>query len=314
MNPDPQTLDDLVQVFLNSDPSIPRSDRTTSELEVKFGTMGVRPITRLDYDNVINELYNHGFSSANATGRTFMRIQNEYLDPHTGRTKMSNVRCEISSIEAIQQYCKSNSLSSIPGHALTFEQKMAVQRSDRSSYRPANNKEFNFRTSLQYEKILSPQSNMIRDLVSDWSNKKKLFRFINRVSFTHDTYPISVDLSIVKSSRRESERMIPEYTIEASRVFDDVENYEIELEIINSKTGSGTPWTKDMPQEFVVMLKSNIKIILSGLQQTHYPISYPEQDSILQSYMGLVVGADYAPRKVVPKDFIGPSSTTLQIE
>ena len=190
---------------------------------------------------------------------------------------------------------------------------MDVQKADKTYYRPADNKDFNFRTTLKYEKQLSKQSNVVRDLVSDWSNKKKTFRLINRVSFTHSQYPIRVDLSIVKSSHRSRSGMIPEYTIEASNVLNDTENYEVELEVINFKTGSGTPWTRSNIEEFTAMIRNNIKVILSGLQQTHYPVSYPEQTNVIQSYMALINDKDYEMRKVVPKDFIGPSSLTLQV-
>lgn len=307
-----QSLYELIETFLKSNPSVPRPDKTESELEVKFGTQGIRPVTRIDYDNVINELYNHGFTTSNVNGKTFMRIQSEYADPKSGRTKISNVRCVISSIEAIQQYCKSNSLESIPDYALSFEQKMDVQREDKSYFRPADNKDFNFRTTLKYEKPIGRQSPSIRDLIMDWSNKKKIFRFINRVSFIHESLPITIELSIVKSSHRAREYTIPEYTIEASKVFDDIENYEIELEVINFKTGSGTPWTSENSHEFTAMLKNNIKVILSGMQQTHYPVSYPEQYDVSQSYMRVInKGSDS--RKIMPRDFIGPSSMTLQI-
>jgi len=309
----PQSLAELLQTFLESNPSVPRADRATTELEVKFGTMGVRPVTRIDYDNVVNELYNHGFSTANASGKTLLRMQSEYLDPKSGRVKISNVRCEVSSVEAIHRYCKTNSLEAIADGSISFEQKMDVQREDHTYYRPANNRDFNFRTTLKHERPLSKQSVMVRDLMSDWSNKKKLFRLMNRVSFTHDTYPISVDMSIVRSSRRESGTMVPEYTIEGSGVMNDAENNEIELEVINRRTGSGTPWTRQNIDEFTAMVKSNIKTVLSGLQQTHYPVSYPEQSRVLQDYMKLVHGGGFEARRVVPRDFIGPSSLTAQV-
>ena len=143
-----QTLLGLIETYLESNPSVPRDDKTTSELEVKFGTLGVKPLSRMDYDNVVNELYNHGFTSSNAGGQTFLRIQNEYLDPASGRTKISNVRCQIMSVEAIQKYCKTNSVDTLSDSILSFEQKMDVQRGDQTYYRPANNKDFNFRTTI----------------------------------------------------------------------------------------------------------------------------------------------------------------------
>ena len=60
-----QTLSGLIETYLESNPSVPREDKTTSELEVKFGTLGIRPLTRIDYDNVVNELYNHDFVPLN---------------------------------------------------------------------------------------------------------------------------------------------------------------------------------------------------------------------------------------------------------
>ena len=308
-----ETLVELSKKFLESNPSIPQDDKSNIEFEVKFGTMGVKPVVRLDFDNVVNRLFNNGFTTSNPNGETFMRIQSEYFEPTSGRTKISNVRCVISSIESIQKYCKTNTLDNIPDNTLLFEQKTDIKKDEKNYYQPANNKDFNFRATIKREKIISKSSPMIRELIMQWSNNKKIFRLINRTTFTHSIYPLKVELSIVKSSNSPKGKNIPEYTIQSSGVLTSSENYEIEIEVINMKTGSGTPWTYENYEEFILMIKNNIKIILSGLQQTSYPVSYPEQYSVIQDYFKLVNGSGYVERSITPRDFIGPSSMTLQI-
>ena len=69
-----QTLSDLIETYLKT---IHRSRKIKLRLSPsKFGTLGVRALTRIDYDSVVNELYNHGFTPLNAGGKTFLRIQN----------------------------------------------------------------------------------------------------------------------------------------------------------------------------------------------------------------------------------------------
>merc|ERR1712070_66796 len=62
------------------------------------------------------------------------------------------------------------------------------------------------------------------------------------------------------------------------------------------------------------VIRKCIRIVLSGLQGTPYPISYNESNNVLIEYMQLIHGPEFTPRKIQPKDFIGPSSYTLQME
>jgi predicted restriction endonuclease len=54
---------------------------------------------------------------------------------------------------------------------------------------------------------------------------------MNRVRFYHPEYPLFADLSIVKSSKKSNHIPIPQYTIQEAGVFNNIETYEIELEI-----------------------------------------------------------------------------------
>ena len=89
---------------------------------------------------------------------------------------------------------------------------------------------------------------------------------MNRVRFCHDEYPIFADLSIVKSSKKTNGIPIPQYTIQEAGVFNNVEHYEIELEIDNSRVGTGTLYSNT--KTMMDVLRKVIRIVLSGLQGT----------------------------------------------
>ena len=52
---------------------------------------------------------------------------------------------------------------------------------------------------LQETKI-NMGSQFAKSVLSEIDDVKKMYRLVNRVSFTHPSFPIRVDLSIVKSS------------------------------------------------------------------------------------------------------------------
>jgi len=104
----------IVNHYLESNP-LTRSDNKTNELEVRFGTNPkvAKPLNKIDYDNVVKQLYMCGFTPENDEGINMLRIQNEFTDMKTGLRKMSNVRAEIIGLDLIQEYCRTNSLQKI---------------------------------------------------------------------------------------------------------------------------------------------------------------------------------------------------------
>ena len=89
-----------------------------------------------------------------------------------------------------------------------------------------------------------------------------------------------------------------------------MESYEIEIELLNSMLGPLSYFDNENTIE--QSIKKVITDILSGLQETNYPISYTEQNKVLKDYIKLIHGKDLD-RKIQNKDFIGPSSYTLQM-
>ena len=318
---------ELVRKFYESSPYT-KNVTLNQELEVKFGTRNIKPITKIDYDNVIRKLKSLGFTSANEQGEYLLRVQHEFMDIKTGQFRESterNIRTEIEGFRAIQDYCKHNSLrelkqSSEHLYAVSFVKKSGVKANGLAgadSYLPSVNfDDFNFRVSYQTEQLwISSASPIIKELIDNWEKSKKTFRYINRVTFQHPDLPIKIDISIVKSSKKEegSYRLQKTYTTEESGVFTNPEIFEIELEVDNSKIGPATSYNS--PESILDSLRKGIKYVLMGLQGTNFPISYPEQQDVLRSYMKLLHGEKYNPdRRVYPKDFLGPSSYTLQMQ
>ena len=102
------------------------------------------------------------------------------------------------------------------------------------------------------------------------------------------------------------------YSTTDSNIFNREETYEIELEINNKAIGPGTKFNN--PKIILESIRKVIKFVLSGLQGTNYPISYPEQKSVLNSYMELLYKDNFDPKKWVNSgNFIGPNSVTLQL-
>ena len=323
INPKEQ-LNVISQFLLNN----PNSKYNQYEMEAKFGTRGIKPITKMDYDNVVKKLKSLGYYSTNELGSYSLKIQPEFLDVKTGEFKSSNdfdrFRIEIEGLNNIQEYCKTNNLKIINDKSpynVKILRKMDVKKDNDTYIQSANFDDFNFRVTLKNEESISKTGKIGLEIFENWNKSKKVFRYINRVSFIHkDFSAFQIDLSIVRSSTKNYEergKMIQTYNIEESNVFENPEVYEIEIEALdNVKT------LFKEPKEVSDNLQKIVKIILSGLQKTNYPISYPEQKQVLQNYLKLLFEEDYLKKgdkylpkeRIYPSDFIGPSLKTLELQ
>ena len=297
----------MIKLYYQSNPF--SHSNKNHELEVRFGSRGIKPLNKNDYDSVIKKLKSLGFTSVNEVGTSSLKIQCEYLDKNTGKFKLSNTRITINDLFVIQKYCKTNDLKTIYKdnmNAVTFINKNNVFINNSKVF-PVNFDEFNFRVSYQIEENISMNSKNF--IIQNWDKNKKLFRYLNRVTFKHPDYPINVDISITKFN---GDNNIKTYTIEESNVFNSPERIEIELEVDNTEIG---PYTKfDSHEKILEALRKVIKFVLSGLQNTNYPVSYLEQKEVMDEYMKILHKEDYKPEKrIYPSDFIGPSSFTLQM-
>lgn len=322
-----ERLNNLIKIFYANNP-YSFNPSINHEFEVKFGTKDLRDVkklTRNDYDNVIKKLKSSGFKIAgDNNGQYYLRIYCEFRD-NDGQQKLSNVRTEVKGLHTIQDYCKSNDIKSLflsnPASIEFIQKKPVFIAKGGNSLRifPVDSDDFNFRTSYSLEEKV--KMGVQNNIMSNWRSEKKEFRFLNRVSFEHPDYPFIVDISISKFGNRRADKfgrenrgpMIRYYTLDESNVFGNQEVYEIEIEIDNKKIGPQTKFNN--PDLILVALRKVIKIVLCGLQQTNYPISYPEQKNIINSYMRMIWADEFNPsRPINSRNFIGPNSITLQLK
>jgi hypothetical protein len=318
-------MEKMVSVFLDKIGANP--DRKVGhELEVRFGTnyKKSKPLSKLDYDATVKQLYAAGFTTVLPEGLHMLRIQHVYKDKRTGDDKVSNIRAEVAGIDLVQEYCRTNSLQKIldmpstviaKSDKIKFTKKQSIQMEDGKYMKPVDFHDMSFRVDYKTEEDYGPRSNNVKNIVAEWADYKKRFRYINRVRFQHAEYPVFADISIIKSGNQKNHIHIPYYTIQESGTFTNQETFEIEMELDTKSVGKLTQYNS--VKSVCDVLRKCIRIVLSGLQHTNYPIGFDERDRTLAEYMKTIHGEEHMKtfqRRIGTGDFIGPPSVTLQIE
>lgn len=291
------------------------NDNINKEFEVRFKPKFKKSFTKNDYDNLYSTLLSLGFKPVNNEGAHLLRIQFQNKDYSDKDTDISKVRTEISGLQDIQKYCKSNQINDIDNIDYIYKKNLTNENNE--EIKPYDNKDFNFRVSFQTEKSIIKDTT-IDTIKNEWNGTKKSFRYMNRVELVHDTLPLVFHLSIVKSSRkfRNSDKYMYEYTVQKAKVFENYENYEFEMEIDDKKIDE-----KHSLNDLELIVKKGIKYFYSGIQDSNFPISYKEIDSVLEEYMNVIHDKKIPERhfkdeklQLYPSDFIGYSSYTLQMQ
>ena len=273
-----KTMDELINLFYKN--NLFKDEYITNgiiqhELEVKFGTKrlkGLKPLTKTDYDNVVSMFKSMGFSDSNLPSVDMLRIKSQFVDRISGKHKMSNLRTEIKGSKNIETYCKTNNPTDMN---VTFQQKKKYIDPNGATINAIDVDNFNFRVDLNVEETIYSNTGISRFVLDKWSETKKEFRYVNRVTFTHANYPFKIDLSITKSGDKEeylaydgrtkNTRIKPVYSIKESNVFNNPKVYEIEIELDTSKIGPNNKLF-DTADKLMVSLRKVIKYVLSGLQ------------------------------------------------
>jgi hypothetical protein len=348
-------------VNCNSVRNTTHTQNVTPELEIRFGTNKnvAKPISIVDYKNVAENLLANGWTSAtrNMEGNQMLRIIPERLmqgnqqKPHIDKDKndaekelsneeakdaskgggaraklvSSNIRAEIEGSHLIQYYCEHNDLQNMKRDA-KFTKKVGVKNpSTNKFFERVDYEDFNFRVSYQEEEDyrITSTYHPITKTLYDWPSSKKTFRNINRVRFRHDEYPIFVDMSIIKTnrknkvSRKKKEKRgspIPTLTVQEAGVFNEIPVYEIEIELDNSKMSMYSSTSNKGVKELMNEIKKTIRFVLGGLQETPFPVCYSEQDQIIEAYMCRIHSDSWLTSKSPYPYFIGPQSVSLQLD
>ena len=206
------------------------SENVNPELEVRFGTKKIKNITKIDFYNVVKSLMNFGFKLNNENYFLKIIMDNEF----------SNIRTQLNGLPNISHYCKYNTIDDITdSENINFLEKEYFKYKDKSIY-PLDFDDFNFRLSFQVENEYNIQDEKIQTIINKWSSTKKIFRHIKRFEYIHPDFPFAIHLSIVKTSKIVNGKMIPQFNIKDSDVFNSMEHYEIEIECNNNQVSIDT--------------------------------------------------------------------------
>lgn len=305
------------------------------EFEVRFGGGPVlgqgrgkdkwEPLTQVDYSAVVREIGKHGYYPNDVRGTMLLRITPQ------GNEGGAKTRAEIVGETMISAYCRSESLekvaSAIPDavRVMKFTRKTDPARKigpvvDGEATRMIHFSDYNFRMAFQYEKNypITSADPEVREIMGGWAQSRKHYRCMNRTRFQHSdpTQVVAVDVSIVKSN---TARGANATTAAAAGIFGNApETYEIELELDNERVitllSSRRYSASELTDLVVAQLRTAIRVVLSGLQETMYPVPFPEQSAILREYMSCLHGAQWDnPAAPIAPYFAGPSSVTLQL-
>ena len=302
-NEDKEKFDNIVKLYLDAVKKEQKqkesdSSASTPELEVRFGTMKQSaPLTKDNITNIIKKLKSLNFSQSSE--EYSLRI---FLND-------SDVRIQIDSFSIIQNFCIDNTIDEKKNAKMITKKNMeqTVVKDDGSEYKsdtkPVDNLDFDFRVSLQSERDIGKDE---RDkIISKWKSTGKNFRYIRRTTFTHPDSPVKIDISIVKDTFSSSRKSYGDF--KTSNIMKGEEKYEVEIEVDNSIVmDSGLSL-----EGLLKRLRESIKLILSGIQSTNFPISNDEKRGVLDEYSKLIYGDVRPPSRLA---FVGPSSVTLQIK
>ena len=308
-----------------------KSQSDNYELEVKFGQVNFSEgsntnvkITHHDYNNVIKTLKSLGFTynlTGTKAGVDILRVQH-VLDEKPDRneeydlTSTRSTRLEIIGNYDIEQYCLKNTIKVVEPRVNLVRKTTIRLANDKKNggeekiIEPVVFRDFNFKACLKLEKQMHRSQGIYKMLVEKYDDLNKTFRYLNRVTFIHPNYPVKIDVSIVKSSP--GIHLRPQRTFKSFRdadLLNQPETYEIEIELDNDKTISLETL------HIIGLLRKVIKFVLSGLQETSYPISYLEQKEVLVAYMKLIHGDSVdLTTKISSYQFIGYNPVTLQLK
>ena len=283
-------LADLLKIHLETDgKGYSTAPNSVNELEIRFKTLSKNKLSGTDFKNVIQKLKSSNYVCQNELGEVVLKIINVSDNMVT-----KSIRTEIRGVNNIQHYCKANSILGVD-KVLYMTKENAVDSAGRE-LKPINIDKYELRCKYQTETILGVENENVQLLHTHWSNTKKIFRYMNRMSFMLEGTPLKIELSVVKSNKE------PYENISSSGAFSSNEEYEIEIELL----GAGDVHTGKQ-------INKAIMVILAGLQKTNYPTSIIEQKQILNDYMKLIHdGKSY--KQSSSKNFIGPAPVTLQHE
>lgn len=225
---------------------------------------------------------------------------NETLDIRiVSAKKYEKYRLTIDDKSNILRYCKTNQVDK---NQLKYGEKKRLAK-----YPPIISDNYPFRMNLKVDTELNV-SEKIEEIYKTLKNAKKYFRHKKRFSFLSKSKLFKVDITIVKSSSKNSKNLV------GSGLLKNVMDYEFEVEFLNKDLNDNINLDKLINELFNIV--GNMLLIS---ENTNYLMTLPEKDDVKKSYIQLAFDMDKkkAENFVIknPKHhFIGPQPVTLELQ
>ena len=217
------TIQEIVKLF-----NIKREQMNKSNTPIEFEIrMDKKLIKKSEYENIFKVLYHHGFK-INKTDYQ-LKIQ-PLLSQRDTSIDPRSYRIEIHSLPYIQSYCQTEELPNEP-HCIHVQKTSLFTKNEKqhSESDTIKNDDYGFRSSIQKEEQLSNQNTIVKNIISNWKNLKKGYRYLHRTSLKHPNFPnLRVDMSEVRMQQKKTTNF------NDSGVLQSPVSYEVEIEILNN--------------------------------------------------------------------------------
>ena len=216
---DVKDIDEYIQKGVNN-PSL--------EMEYIFGSKSSESKKVLTKDMFMRLLSfcNSNYAKIETTTNLDIRIKT------SGKNRFSDVRITLKDLNSIKEYCKKDE----------FKENMNIEYIKKSTYfeKPkkysASNTDYNYRINLKTERSLEKESPETADVLDDWKNKMKYFRYKRRISFITSDRLFRIDITAVKNNKLN--QALHSYNLyksfKESNILNEPENYELEVEYIGN--------------------------------------------------------------------------------
>ena len=245
------------------------------EFEIKFNTRRTaKYITRGDFNNVVRRLKLCKYTLQKDEGEEMLRIS-----PLTKSKSSHQMRVEINGRKAIMDYCNNP-------EDIILKSSENIKVVDKERVDQVDFPKYDCVATLSLETVVDELPSELQD----FQNISKHFRYMKRVTMLP---PQSVgkyhkvDLTVVKSGDGKNLKKSPLFNEDDDRNV----TYEIEVEYSALLPGFKYPGgnrAEEMKSNILQEFQKVMSFILSGLQQSVFPISNAEQGQVLQEYADLV--------------------------
>lgn len=198
------------------------------ELELLYGYHKKHNLTKKNFLDLLNCCKEHYIP---LLSENTLDIRSQYVPQ-----KLSNIRVTIHGIENIKRYCIDNLIDTIDDKEFIKKKYYQNSNEPRFKYISLIDKNYDIKLNIKHEEIIEDSDSQIKDLLNNFNEKKKHFRYKRRFSFQTQDNLFRIDLTSVKSTIQENGKYKLFKSFRESNVLNNNETYELEIEFIGNNT------------------------------------------------------------------------------